>query len=152
MLLCFLWGFSQPCPWLLLPRSICSSAVFKQFISCLGYITGVGKTMVILIWVSQVRVQCEIFPPMATLYPLSWYYGLGWLILLYNSKKKFKSVLYDLFLTTRLPAPTTSPNLSFKVSPGVIWVFFFWLVGQISSETFSSLPYSPWVWFSFIYF
>ena len=33
MLLCFLWGFSQPCPWLLLPRSICSSAVFKQFIS-----------------------------------------------------------------------------------------------------------------------
>ena len=63
---------------------------------------GAGKTAVILIWVSRVR-----------------------LILLYNSKKNCKSVLYDLFFTTRLPAPTTSPNLSFKVSLGVIQVYFF---------------------------
>ena len=102
-------------------------SLFKDFeakVDChsswLGYIMGAGKTMVILIRVSQVRVQCVIFPPVATLYPLSQYYGLGQLILLYNSKKNCKSVLYNLFFTTRLPAPATLPNLSFKVSPGVI--------------------------------
>ena len=58
---------------------------------------GAGKTTVILIWVSQVRVQCVIFPPVATPYLLSQYYGLGQLILLYNSKKNCKSVLIIYF-------------------------------------------------------
>ena len=68
------------------------------YLDQLGYIMGAGKTAVILIWVSWVWVQCEIFPPMATLYLLSWYYRLGRLILLYKSKK-FVSLFFMIYFS-----------------------------------------------------
>ena len=42
-----------------------------------GNITGAGKTMVFLIWVTRVWVRCDFFPPMAKPYPLSRYHGVG---------------------------------------------------------------------------
>ena len=55
---------------------LCMSILSLMYSISIGYITGAGKTAVILIQVSRVRVRCEILPPVATLYPLLRYQGL----------------------------------------------------------------------------